>query len=287
MNPNDLDDAKALFDAAAKKLPDSFGPKQKKISALFDRFKSAARMAKPAGKQSGESTASETAHEPMPILQSMADVVTQGIAWLWPNRLALGKLSLVIGDPGNGKSFWSLDIAARISTGTKWPDDCGDAPTGSVLLMGVEDDLSDTVKPRLEAAGADVSKIVALTGVANKDQAGEYERTVDLRRDIPVLETAIQSVADCKAIIIDPISAFLGKTDSHVNAEVRETLAPLSQLAERYAVAIIAITHLRKGETDALHRAMGSVAFTAAARSVWAIAKDNAIPKAGADCCCQ
>jgi putative DNA primase/helicase len=214
-----------------------------------------------------------------PVLQPMADVVRREISWLWLRRFALGKLSLVIGDPGNGKSLWSLDLAARISTGCKWPDDGGHAPLGSVILMGVEDDLADTVKPRLEAAGADMSKIVALTGVANNEADGELERTVDLRRDIPVLEAALQHVENPRAIIIDPISAFMGKTDSHVNAEVRETLAPLAKLAERYGVAVIAISHLRKAETAALHRAMGSVAFTAAARSVWAIAKDKRDPE--------
>jgi hypothetical protein len=214
-----------------------------------------------------------------PVLQSMSDIVSREIAWLWPNRFALGKLSLLIGEPGNGKSYCSLDTASRISISAPWPDGSGNAPFGSVILMGVEDDLADTVKPRLEAAGADVKKIIALTGVANKDESGEYERTVDLRRDIPILDTAFQRHPDTRAIIIDPISAFMGKTDSHVNSEVRETLAPLAQLAEKYAIAVIAITHLRKGESSALHRAMGSVAFTAAARSVWAIAKDKRDPE--------
>ncbi len=162
-----------------------------------------------------------------PVLCPMSEVQSREIAWLWPNRFALGKLSLLIGEPGNGKSYWSLDTAARISIASPWPDGSGNAPLGSVLLMGVEDDLADTVKPRLEAAGADVAKIVALTGVANKDDEGQHERTVDLRRDIPILDAALQRYPDTRAIIIDPISAFMGKTDSHVNAEVRETLAPL------------------------------------------------------------
>ncbi len=276
LKPNDLDAAKALFNTAAKLLPDEFGTPQQKINLLYDHFREAARIAKPS-KKSAENGQPENYQRP--ILQSMSDIVSREIAWLWPNRLALGKLSLIIGDPGNGKSFWSLDTAARISIGCKWPDNSDSAPLGSVILMGVEDDLADTVRPRLEAAGADVSKIVALTGVANKDEAGEYERTVDLRRDIPVLESAIKQTPELRAIIIDPISAFMGKTDSHVNAEVRETLAPLSKLAEQYSVAIIAISHLRKAETAALHRAMGSVAFTAAARSVWAIAKDKRDPE--------
>ena len=119
------------------------------------------------------------------------------------------------------------------------------------VLMG-EDDLADTVKPRLEAAGGCLngSKIIALTGVANKDQAGEYERTVTFAAILQFWRSAITASRRLllRAFIIHPISAFMGKTHSHVNAEVRETLAPLAQLAEQYAVAMIAITHLRKGE---------------------------------------
>jgi hypothetical protein len=110
----------------------------------------------------------------------LADVEAEQISWLWPNRIALGKLNLLAGDPGLGKSFLLLDLAARISLGSRWPDCDEHAPTGGVVLLTAEDGLADTVRPRLDAAGADVTKIIALSGVNGADGLGQYQRQIDL-----------------------------------------------------------------------------------------------------------
>ncbi len=150
-----------------------------------------------------------------------------------------------------------------------------------MVILSAEDGLEDTIRPRLDAAGADVNRISALTGVAYR-VAGENdprEAGVDLTRHLPALEAAIKQTPDCKLVIVDPVTAFMGDTDSHKNAEVRALLARLAELAARCYVAVLAVTHLNKASTlPALYRAMGSLAFVAAARAVWAVVKDKHDP---------
>jgi len=215
-----------------------------------------------------------------PVLVKLSDVQPEPIRWLWPGRIALGKLTLIAGDPNLGKSFLTLDIAARVSQGAGWPDapDAYCAPAG-VVLLSAEDDLNDTIRPRLDAAGADVDRIVALQGMRERNpETGEWYPVPFTLADLGILETAIDSVSGCRLVVIDPVSAYLGLTDSHKNAEVRAVLAPLAELAARRRLAVVAVTHLRKGEGPALYRAMGSLAFVAAARAVWAVARDPKDP---------
>ena len=218
-----------------------------------------------------------------PVMVRLADVQPVPVRWLWPNRFALGKLTLIAGDPGLGKSFTTLDMAARVSTGAGWPDAPGHAgeqfEPGGVVLMSAEDDVADTIRPRLDAAGADCTRIMALQGVTYRDeQTGATVTAGVTLDDVAPLEAAIKATPGCRLVIIDPVSAYMGKADSHVNAEVRATLAKLADLAQRYDVAMVAVTHLRKGEGAAIYRAMGSLAFVAAARAAWAVSKDGDDP---------
>ena len=210
-----------------------------------------------------------------PELTRLADVTPRKVNWLWQGRIAIGKLTLLAGDPGLGKSFISCDVAARVSTGTPWPDTPHEPqPVGGVVMLSAEDDLADTIRPRLDAHGADVERIVALEGIAVRDVGGDRRRGVDLTVDLPALESAIDQVSFCRLVIVDPVSAYLGRTDSHNNAEVRGVLERLADLAERRRVAVLAVTHLRKGEGPAMYRAMGSLAFIAAARAAWVVCPD-------------
>ena len=153
-----------------------------------------------------------------------------------------------------------------------------------MILISAEDDADDTIRPRLDAAQADVQRITMLQGITYSDS--ETNETVQdlfsLQTDLGALECAIESAPDCRLVIIDPMNAYLGgaSKDSFKDAEMRRILAPLAKLAADYRVAILAVTHLNKNSHGpAIYRAMGSIAFVAAARAVWAVAKDKNDPR--------
>lgn len=212
------------------------------------------------------------------IARRICDVEREQLSWLWPGRIPLGKLTLLAGDPGLGKSLVSLDLAARVSRGMPWPDlPLVEQPIGEVLLFSAEDDVGDTISHRLDHAGADDTKIVAIEGVQVSGSIGDQPKRMyfSLEHHLPQLEQALAEWPNVRLVVVDPISAYCGQTDSHNNAEVRALLAPLAELAGRHRTAILAVTHLSKSSgTKALYRAMGSLAFAAASRAVWAIVKD-------------
>jgi hypothetical protein len=173
-----------------------------------------------------------------------------------------------------GKSLITLDAAARVSRGLAWPDTPGCPNTsGDVIILSAEDDPADTIRPRLDVAGADVSRIHVLTTVQRDNGS---LAPFSLERDLPLLEDAIREVQGCRLLVIDPVSAYLGRTDSHKNADIRGLIAPLAELASRHRVAIVAVTHLNKGAgTKAVYRATGSLAFIAAARAAFLVIADE------------
>jgi hypothetical protein len=209
------------------------------------------------------------------IMRAFSEITPERLKWLWPGRIPLGKLALLIGDPGLGKSLVTIDIAARVSRGSSFPD--GErCEMGDVIFLSAEDDAADTIRPRLDAAGADVARIHTLEGMrVTLADNSTAERLFDLETGIATLEDALARIPGVRLIIIDPISAYLGGADSNTNAEVRELLSPLAALAAKYGIAILCLTHLRKSAGAAVHRAIASIAFTAAARAVWAVASDT------------
>ena len=148
-----------------------------------------------------------------------------------------------------------------------------------MIVLNAEDDPGDTIRPRLEAAGADLGRVHLLQAVCcskpNGDTALEH---FSLETDLLALQDAVASLNDVRLIVIDPISAYLGSTDSHVNAKVRGLLAPLTELSRSLRVAAVAVDHLSKSNRPALYRPNGSIAFTAAARAVWLFAKSPGDP---------
>ena len=209
------------------------------------------------------------------IRQSFADIEPEEVTWLWYARIPQGKLTLLVGDPGVGKSYLTMDIAARISLGADWPDLPGkrSAP-GSVIVLSAEDDPADTIRPRLDALRADIDRVSVIRGVRRDE--GEGADLFSLEEDLAALDAELRVASDVRLVIVDPISAYMGATDSHKNSDVRGLLARLADVAARRQVAILAVSHLNKDQGGcALYRAMGSLAFTAAPRAVHLVAKEE------------
>jgi len=197
----------------------------------------------------------------------------ESIDWAWPNRFAFGKLALLAGDPGLGKSSLLFEIAALHSIGGAFPCGEGNARRCEAIVLTAEDGLADTVVPRLMAAGADLSKVHILTGT--KMANSEVENHFDLTRDVAALRRALADHPNVKVLIIDPLTAYLGATNAKENAEIRNALAPLVKLIEEAGVLCIGNTHLNKREgTKAAYRILDSIAFTAVGRLVHLVIKD-------------
>jgi putative DNA primase/helicase len=143
-------------------------------------------------------------------------------------------------------------------------------------MVSAEDDPGDTIRPRSDAAGADVSQVHVLTMVSELDRDGNpRERSFNLAKDIPGLDDLLRQTPECRLVTIDPVSAYLGGTDSHNNADIRALLTPLAAMASKHKVAIVCVTHLNKSQqANAIYRASGSLAFVAAARAVYSVTKD-------------
>lgn len=216
------------------------------------------------------------------VMSCFSDIKPKPIQWLWPGKIALGKSCLVSGDPGLGKTLLTIEIAATVSQGRSWPIENSLAPRGDVIFVSAEDDPEDTIRPRLDAAKADCSRIHILKAIEETNDRGEKVQTMfSFKRDIRTLEEMLISLPECKLVIIDPVSAYLDGTDGNSNSDIRGLLAPLSELAGRYKVAILLVSHLNKGSNggSALYRTMGSLAFTAAVRAAYIVTRDANNPE--------
>ena len=202
------------------------------------------------------------------MLQCVGDVKAEKTTWLWENRVPLGMLGILAGPPKRGKSQMTCAMAAPVTTGGLWPDGAR-APLGSVIFIGCEDDVAKTIRPRLEAAGADVSKVHVYNWTIVPGGQGNIKRLhFDVQQHAPSLEQAILDLGDVRLIVFDPISAYMGKADSYKVAEVRAALLPVQTLANQYDVSVCMITHLNKNHNvrSAMDRVSGSGAFVAVAR---------------------
>lgn len=203
------------------------------------------------------------------ILTCGTDLTPEPYRWLWQYWLAMGKLHILAGAPGQGKTTIALAMAATITIGGRWPDGSRCAP-GNVLIWSGEDDPADTLVPRLMAAGADRARCYFIEGARRDGEVVPF----DPARDLGQLLEAIEKIGGISLLVIDPVvSAVTG--DSHKNTEVRRALQPLVDLAAKCDCAVLGITHFAKGGqgTDPAQRVVGSVAFTAVARVVMVAAK--------------
>jgi hypothetical protein len=204
------------------------------------------------------------------ITRRIADVTPRPIDWLWDRRLARGKITLIAGDPGLGKSQIGIDLHARLSSENYWPDGTRAVLANSIILSA-EDSASDTLRPRLEAADADLNRVWILDAVRTKDG----NRSFCLQQDLDQLGAVMERIGNVAMITIDPITSYMGKIDSHRTVDVRGVLEPLAAFAERQHVAVLAVSHPPKAsQAKAIHAVTGSLAFVAAARIVFVVVEE-------------
>ena len=219
------------------------------------------------GTTNGNGHAEGGTHQPLII--TMDQVKAEKIDWLWDNRIPIGRLTLLDGDPGSGKSFLSLEIASRVSRGEALPFGGKKRSPANVLLMSCEDGYSDTVRPRLDRLGADVSRIA----IPNPQRGLS---TTMLNASF--IEQAVKELGP-SLVVIDPIVAFAGRKNTDKANEVRELLSPLMSIAERYALACLVIRHFTKQvDAKAMYRGGGSVDFMAACRCAFIIVESEDEP---------
>lgn len=210
-----------------------------------------------------------------PIAVALADVIAEPVRWLWPDRIPLGKVTVLDGDPGLGKSTVALDIAARVSTGAAMPDG-SDGLDGAVVIMSAEDGPADTIRPRFEAAGGDVTRVQLFAGVLAITESGESEEQFPaIPAHLPVLRALVRSTG-AVLVIVDVLMAYLdGAVNSYRDQDVRRALAPLVQLAGEEGCAVVVLRHLTKSPGgSAVYRGGGSIGIVGAARTACIIGLD-------------
>ena len=209
-----------------------------------------------------------------PVYRKMSEIEPQPINWLWEDYIAKGTFTLITGEPDLGKSQITLSMTAIVTTGGNWPASSEKCEEGNVIILSDEDNLEKTIRPRLEANGANLEKIHYLDGIGKGDSNSDCE-LFNLKSNLTQLETMINEIKGISMIVIDPLSAYLAGVDTYNNKDVRSMLAPLSNLAGRYDIAIVCVEHPPKSSNGrAMNQVGGSIAFVAASRSAYLVSKD-------------
>ncbi|MDP4093573.1 MAG: AAA family ATPase [Bacillota bacterium] len=213
----------------------------------------------------------ENPHDSELHVINMGDVEIQDIKWLWSPFIPQNKITNIMGDPGDGKTFFACCLAAAVSAGGSLPNQEGGftkIESGFVVYQTAEDGLADTLKPRLDKAGANCSKILVID---------------DFAEPLSLMDTRIEEMLKIhrpKLFIIDPLQAYLGeKRDMHRANEVRPVLKRIGMLAEKYSCVFLIIMHMSKGSQDrAIYKGLGSIDMAAAARSIILVGKNPQDP---------
>jgi len=210
----------------------------------------------------------------------VADEEEKDVHWLMPNRVPYNELTIWAGDPGAGKSYLSMWLAAHISARIPWETDPAvPVEDGSVIILNTEDSVSTTIRKRLRTNYADLSRCYVIDSVVRKDKEGE--RLFSLTRDLNRLKKKIEEVGDVRLLVIDLLDSFLGPgVDSNKATDISAVLAPLKRFAEQNQIAILGLMHLNKNQqSDFLYRLLGSVKLVGIPRVVEFITKDKNNPR--------
>ena len=204
---------------------------------------------------------------------SAASIKPVAIRWLWPGWLAKGKLHILAGAGGTGKTTLLIGLIATITTGGRWPDGSRCSEPGNALIWSSEDDPADTLIPRLTAAGADMSRVYIIQGRTNAQ--GDAD-PFDPANDIALLRETANEIGGVSLLMLDPIVSAV-KGDMHKANDVRRALQGVVDFAEQNLCAIVGISHFAKGGAGSspTDRVIGSQAFSALARTVLVAAKQE------------
>lgn len=193
------------------------------------------------------------------LFTCLSEIRPEVVQWLWQDRLPLGEISVVDGDPATSKSSAVLDLVARVSTGRPMPDGSQGVLGGALLLLA-EDSIAKTVRQRLVAAGADLTRIAVMNG------------EVVFPGNLSEIQAAVVGLP-AKLLVLDPFMAYLG-VDGNKEQRVRKAMGPLKRLAEETNIAVVLVRHMTKGGgRNPLYRGQGSIGITAAVRSAFLVAK--------------
>jgi len=202
------------------------------------------------------------------------------VGWVWPGRVPAGKLTVIEGDPATAKSTMTLDLAARVTTGSVWPDGAPGGRAAAVLLLSAEDGWADTIRPRLEAAGADLDRCLCVAAREVEAEHGLELRPVVLPQDIAWLARLVDE-SGAAMVVVDVLAAYLSeRVDSNKDQSVRRLLATLGAAASSSGVAVVLVRHHNKAVGGPpMYRGGGSIGIVGAARAAYAVVRDPDDPE--------
>mgnify|MGYP000007096750 CR=1 FL=1 len=200
-------------------------------------------------------------------LIKMNEVQAEKVSWLWYPYIPYGKITLIQGDPGDGKTTFVLAVAALLTNGKPMPECENAAEPVTVIYQTAEDGLADTIRPRLDEVGADCSRVIVI------DESEQALTLSDSRIEQAIIKT------QAKLLILDPLQAYLGvEVDMHRANEIRPVFKALAGVAERTGCAVVIIGHMNKmNGTKGLYRGLGSIDIAAAVRSILLVGRDKEI----------
>ena len=230
--------------------------------------------------------------EPKPLkgpqleLKSLADIQPVTQKWLFDKVIPQGKLTVLMGESGVGKSLAILEMAAKVTRGLTGPHDDQPQEPGSVIVFAPDDGVAENIRPRLEASGADLSKVFVIPGLSEQDEetGKKLSWSFQLDRDMSLLETKLKALqaadANIRMVVIDPIERFLESATTKRKQIAEMLSARLSKLAAETGLAIVVTTNLPRGVkgtsklAQSMRRGVDMGPFCAAARSVWMVGQD-------------
>lgn len=236
----------------------------------------------PAPKHETRTSKSKPVQEQTPVYTleviRASEVAPDVTNWFWENRIPQDTLSVLAGEPDQGKSIVSTDLIARVSTARDMPDGTANPFAGQTvecLMLVAEDALSTTVVPRLMSAGANLTKIHFLKSISRPNEKNATKRQLYLDTDLHAIEETLQKHPEIKLVTIDPVSNYMGERDMNSEQDVRKVLGPVLKLAEELKVTFICIAHFNKNDrTSAINRTGGAKALTGLPRAVWCCMTD-------------